>query len=299
MKLFWKKHLRKRSFNLNTFRNTKKHNIFANWSPYSRGLTYHNFLINFFVNRDKKKFIKFKKSINNLNIGHPPHVLYDDKFFITYDDCLSYEEFYFLKKNLRYKKDLNVIEIGPGYGRSVEYIINNFPISKYFVIDYSKILILTKKYLKCVLSKEQYKKIEFCDFEKYRFEKNYFKKNYKINKFDLVFNSDSFHEIEKKIINKYLKYFSNLASNFFIKNAVAKYKITDLVDHLSNKDVPRFNKNLGLCNKTINVFDNKQISKNSKIFLKKYNPYKKGSVISRMSEIYPTCMLALFSKKNN
>ena len=83
MKLFWKKHLRKRSFNLNTFRNTKKHNIFANWSPYSRGLTYHNFLINFFVNRDKKKFIKFKKSINNLNIGHPPHVLYDDKFFIT------------------------------------------------------------------------------------------------------------------------------------------------------------------------------------------------------------------------
>ena len=34
--------------------------------------------------------------------------------------------------------------------------------------------------------------------------------------------------------------------NFFIKNSVAKYKITDLVNHLNKKDVPKFNLKLGI-----------------------------------------------------
>ena len=61
MTLFWKKHSSARKFNLKTFRNTIAHNIFANWSPYERGLTFHNFLINYYVNENKSAFIKFKK----------------------------------------------------------------------------------------------------------------------------------------------------------------------------------------------------------------------------------------------
>ena len=102
MKLFWKKLSFKRKFNLYTFRNTRKHNIFANWSPYSRGLTYHNFLINLYVNSNKKKFINFKKSINNLNLGNPPGIFYDNKYHITYDECVSFEEFIFFHSNKKW-----------------------------------------------------------------------------------------------------------------------------------------------------------------------------------------------------
>ena len=113
----------------------------------------------------------------------------------------------------------------------------------------------------------------------------------------LFFNSNSFHEIEKNIIKKYLNFFSSICNKFFIKNAMAKYKIQDLVNHLSKKDVPSFNKNLGLCTEVINIFDSKKVNLQSKAYLKKYNPYKsKAKVFSKLSEIYPSCILALFVK---
>jgi putative sugar O-methyltransferase len=299
VKLFWKKHSSNRNFKLNTFRNTKKHNIFSSWSPYDRGLLFHNFLINYYVNQNKTEFIKFKKNINNLNLGKPPHILLDNKYHISYDDCVSFEEISFLKKNIR-KKKLNIIEIGPGYGRSVEYILKNFDVGKYFLLDYGSILILTKKYLKKVLSKSLYKKIIFCDFEIFNFKKNFFLDKHGLKNFDLFFNSNSFHEIEKKIIKKYLNFFSSICNKFFIKNAMAKYKIQDLVNHLSRKDVPSFNKNLGLCSEVINIFDSKKVNFQSKAYLKKYNPYKsKAKVFSKLSEVYPSCVLALFVKDSD
>ena len=105
MKLFWDNYSSDRKFNLDVFRNTKKNNIwFANWSPYQRGLTFYNFLINYYVNQNKLPFIKFKKNLNNLNIGNPPHIFFNEKFYISYDDCVSFEEIFFLKKYIKTKK---------------------------------------------------------------------------------------------------------------------------------------------------------------------------------------------------
>tara|TARA_A100001015_G_C14944746_1_gene694139 strand:- start:283 stop:1182 length:900 start_codon:yes stop_codon:yes gene_type:complete len=295
MKLFWEKYSFNRKYNLNTFRNTKNHNIFANWNPYTRGLTYHNFLINFYVNLNKKKFINFKKKINNLNIGNAPCILYDNKYHISYDDCVSFEEIKFLKKNFNVNKKLNIIEVGPGYGRSVEYLIKNYKVNKYVIIDYKNILSLTRKYLRKTLAYRDYKKIIFCNFEDFQFKKDFFKKKYIVEKFDLFINSDSFHEIEKIIIKKYLRYFSSICEVFFIKNAIAKYKIKDLVNHLSYQNIPKFNKNLGLNNEIINIFDNNKIQIQIQRYLKRYNPYKKKvNVVYQLSEIYPSTILSLY-----
>ena len=58
--MYWNKLIKNRKFNLSDFRNTRKHNIFANWNPHKRGLTYHNYLIYNFINLfSKKRFIKF------------------------------------------------------------------------------------------------------------------------------------------------------------------------------------------------------------------------------------------------
>jgi len=297
MSLFWEKQSSNRKFDLKTFRNTKNHNIFASWSPYTRGLTFHNFLINYYVNNNKKEFLNFKKSINNLNIGNPPSILYENKFNITYDDCVSFEELNFLSNIFKKKKLDLIMEVGPGYGRMAETIIKNFEVKKYFVIDYKNILILTKEYLSKVLKKKDFKKIIFLNFENFSFKKDFFIKNYNIKKFDLFFNSDSFHEIEKKIIKRYLNYFSPISKNFFIKNAVGKYKPKDLIDHLTKKKVPQTIKPLGLCNEEINIFDKKKITSQSKKFLARYNPYKNSKkTYSKLSEIYQSTLLSIFRK---
>jgi putative sugar O-methyltransferase len=301
MTLFWNKYSSGRNFNINNFRNSKKNNIFANWSPYQRGLVYYNFLINYYVNQNKLAFIKFKKNINNLNIGNPPHLFLNKKYHITYDDCLSFEEIFFLKKNFKTKKKLNIIEIGPGYGRTVECILRNYNINQYFCVDYKDVLTLTKKYLKKVLNKNLYNKIIFCEFKNFNFKKNFFMKTYNVKNFDLLINSDSFHEIEVNIVKKYLNFFSPICNYFFIKNAIAKYKPQDLIDHLSKNNIPNYNQKLGLCSETINIFDIKKIKIQSRAYLRRYNPFKdkkKTKVYSMLSEIYPSCMLALFVNKN-
>ena len=302
MTLFWDKQSSGLKFNLSTFRNTKEHNLFATWSPYQRGLLYYNFLINYYVNQNKSEFIKFKKTINNLNIGNPPHILFNEKFYISYDDCLSFEEIFFLKKKIQNKKKLKIIEIGPGYGRTVECILKNFNVSHYLLVDYKNILLHTKIYLKKVLDKKFYDKIIFCEFENFNFKKNFFEDNFNLKNFDLFINSDSFHEIEKSIIIKYLNFFSPICNKFFIKNAVAKYRPQDLINHQSKKDIPIYNKKLGLRSEIINIFDSKKIKFQSKMYLKDYNPFKykkKTKVFSMLSKIYPTCMLALFVKNDD
>ena len=302
MKLFWDNYSSDRKFNLDVFRDTKTHNIwFANWSPYQRGLTFYNFLINYYVNQNKLPFIKFKKNLNNLNIGNPPHIFFNEKFYISYDDCVSFEEIFFLKKYIKTKKKINVIEIGPGYGRTVECVLKNFNVNQYFCIDYKNVLTLTKRYLKKVLRKNLFNKIIFCEFENFNFKKNFFINNYNVGQFDLLINSNSFHEIEPNVVKKYLNFFNSVCDNFFIKNAIAKYKPKDLIDHLSKKGVPKYNKKLGLCFETINIFDSEKIKIQSQKYLKRYNPFKynkNNKVYSMLSDIYPSCMLALFVKKN-
>ena len=296
--LFWKKHSKKRNWKLNSFRNTKQHNIFANWNPYSRGLTFHNLLIFQYIKKNLKNFILFKKKINNLNLGNPPGIKLNSKYFVSIDDCLSFEEMLFLNKSLNKNfiaKEKIILEIGAGYGRTAEMIINHFHVKTYFIIDYGNILKLTKKYLKTVLNKRKFNKIIFIDFEKFNFQKNFFK----IKKIDLVINIDSFHEIEIKIIKKYLNYFKNISKGFYIKNAVNKYKPRDMIHHEDTSRPPKYNLKLGMNKKTINIFDAKELELSRKKYIKNYNPFKKKfRVKTQFSDIYNFYLHCIFIKKN-
>ena len=305
--MFWDKLIKNRDFTLSNFRNTKKHNIFANWNPYKRGLTYHNYLIYNFINSfSKKKFLKFHRKLGNTNIGNPPGIIFD-KRKITFDDCWSVEELFFLKDKII--KNFNILEIGPGYGRTAHAIINSFDIKSYFMIDLKLTLKLTKKYLKKVLSKENFKKIKFICFEDFNFNQNKFnkitsyilgKKN-KFKKFDLILNIDSFGEMEPFLIKKYLNFFENLTKNFYFKNTIAKYKPCDLIDHINGKKKPpAYNLKLNLQKDIINVFDDDKIKKYSYKTVMMYNPnQKKFNFIlknSRLINYY--CQFFYFLKKN-
>jgi putative sugar O-methyltransferase len=305
--VYWDKLLKNKKFNLSDFRNTRKNNIFANWNPYKRGLTYHNYLIYNFINLfPKKEFLKFHKRLGNTNIGNPPGIMFS-KRKVTFDDCWSVEELFFLKDKIR--KNSNILEIGPGYGRTAHAIINSFDIKVYFVIDLKLTLKLTKKYLKKVLSKKNFEKVKFICFEDFDFNQNKFdkmisysleKKN-KFKKFDLILNIDSFGEMEPFLIKRYLNFFENITKNFYFKNTVAKYKPCDLVDHLNGKKIPpAYNLKLNLQKKVINVFDDVKIKKYSYKTATLYNPNrKKFNFILKTSQLINYyCQSFYFLKKN-
>ena len=279
--MFWNKLLKNRKYNLRNFRNTEKHNIFANWSPYKRGLSFHNYLIyNFIKLFPEKKIINLHKKLKNTSLGNPPGIIFK-KRFITIDDCWTLEELIFLEKII--KKDFTILEIGAGYGRTAHGILNTFKIGKYFIIDLNTNLQLAKRYLKKVLNKKNFDKIVFIPFEKFNFNqvvfKNLLEKHNKFkenNTVDLSINIDSFGEMKPKLIYQYLDFLKNVSKNFYFKNTVAKYMPRDLINHLSKSNKPpKYNMELNFQKKIINVFDDSQIMKYTKISNKNFNPNAK------------------------
>ena len=294
--MFWEKLLKNRKYSLNNFRNTEKHNIFANWNPYKRGLSFHNYLIyNFIKLFSEKKIINLHKKLGNTKLGNPPGILFK-KRFITIDDCWTLEEMMFLEKII--KKNYIVLEIGAGYGRTAQGILNSFKLEKYFIIDLNINLQLAKRYLKKVLNKTNFDKIVFLSFEKFDFNQTKFEdllKKYtklkKHNKIDITINIDSFGEMRPKLINQYLSFLKNISISFYFKNTVAKYKPRDLINHLAkNNKPPKYNMELNFQKKIINVFDDEQITKYTKISNKNFNPndkkFKCKSINSKLINFY-------------
>ncbi len=268
---FWEKYSKNRKCNIETFRDTNSNNIFTTWNPYSNGLPYYNLYIYKFIIENKIEFIKYKNKTNNFNYGNPPHIFFNNKYKICFDECIAFEEVSFLKKFISKSKDQKILEIGAGYGRLVEGIIKNFSIKDYTIIDYKNILTFAKKYLSKTLSKKEYKKLKFIEFEKFNFHNSFFDEKV----FDLTINVDSFPEMEPKIIKKYLKFIKKNSKSFYSKNTVDKYYPKDMVNHLGNKNVPNFIKKLGLNRKTINVFNQEELNKSKIRYLNNYNPYMK------------------------
>ena len=270
--MFWDKLIRNRKFNLNNFRNTKKHNIFSNWSPYKRGLTFHNYLIyNFLKTIPKLQLSRILKKLGNTELGNPPGITYNNKK-VTFDDCWTIEELIFL--NNKIKKNSNILEIGAGYGRSAQGILNNFKIKNYYIIDLKLTLKLSQKYLKKVLSKKNFEKISFFTFEDFNFDPNkIFKKEF--DTFDLTINIDSLGEMPPSLIKKYLSFFKKFSKNFYSKNSVAKYRPKDLINHLKySKKPPSYNLKLNLQKDIINIFDDQEIKKCTKKAIDNFNPDK-------------------------
>lgn len=282
--MFWDKLIKNRKFNLNNFRNTKKHNIFANWSPYERGLTFHNYLIyNFLKTIPKLKLSKILKKLGNTELGNPPGITYNNKK-VTFDDCWTIEELIFL--NNKIKKNSNILEIGAGYGRSAQGILNNFEIRNYYIIDLKLTLKLSKKYLKKVLSKKNFEKITFFSFEDFNFDKNkIFQKEFKT--FDLTINIDSLGEMPPPLIRKYLNFFKKFSKSFYSKNSIAKYRPKDLINHLNpSKKPPSYNLKLNLQKEIINIFDDREIKRCTKKAIINFNPdQNQFYFISKNSEL--------------
>jgi len=172
-----------------------------------------------------------KKSKLNLdfpNIGSPYGININNKL-ITFENL---EHLYGVERswsniNLfqgNNKNKINVIEIGGGYGGFARLfnLKNSKKIKSYTLVDLPLMLAFQKYFLFKCLKKNKIKKIKFLTPEK-------FLKNSPKYRYDVLINQNSFAEMNKKIVNKYLTFFEkNHNKNALLislnHEAVSKYK---------------------------------------------------------------------------
>jgi phospholipid N-methyltransferase len=103
-------------------------------------------------------------------------------------------------------ENLNILEIGGGYGGQAKVILSLFNISSYTVIDLKEACSLQKKYL------SEYNNVHFVDGKDIDYES--------INrKFDLVISNYSFSELSLEYQQKYFEILKHIPNGYIIDNS--------------------------------------------------------------------------------
>jgi len=258
----------------NTFREVNKkraNSKITTWNPYEPSTRYFKSFLNHIVYQSDDEFRKIYKCFSNTNLGNPINIKYDNLLF-NLDYILSTYEILFLNQ-FKYE---TICEIGAGFGRTSHALLEYYPnIERYTIIDLPNCLSLTKGYLKKVLSKKLYDKIEFICADD--FDLNSFPNT------ELFINIDSFAEMNKTTIQNYIKLIEKHGKYFYSKNTIGKYNPLDMDLKNINKDDFSSIMETGLCLEEIKAFDNNNLLSHLENYINKYKPQNFSVVKSQLS----------------
>ena len=253
---------------LEDFKSTEVNHKISLWNPSTNGLRYLKMLIyNLFDSlTDNQKSIIV--NCKNRDFGNPVSVKREGHTI-----CLDYIqaslEVDVISKNISLDKK-SLLEIGAGYGRTCHAIISNFNISSYTICDIGGCLELSKKYLQEVLKEEDYKKISFVSPEDLVKSKD---------KFNLCINIDSFAEMDRDIVIRYLKFIDENCENFYTKNPVGKYVDSEISGDKDPESISLALKS-GILKDIVEIHSDASVIENSKKFIKAYKPSDKWMALA-------------------
>ena len=218
--------------------------------------------------KQNKKFYDNYKKLGNTTLGQPLYIFFNG-LKINFDYLNSLYEYNFISENMKLNKIESIVEVGGGFGRTAHTLLKLHPnIKKYTIIDLPTILKITNKYLQKVLP-DKIQKINFIPAS----DLNTWKKL----KEDLAINIDSFQEMPRETIYKYLQNVFANANYVYIKNPVCKYNPKLLgIENPKKYDVF----SIGLMKQVCNIYDETELNKMRKIFNKKYCPSKIHKIIN-------------------
>ncbi len=272
---------------ISDFRSPKKNlNRFTtNRQPKEQTYRYYLTILFNEARKQNKKFYKNYKKLGDTNLGHPLCIVING-LKINFDYLNSLYEYNFISENMKLNKIANIVEVGGGFGRTAHTLLKLHPsIKKYTIIDLPKILEVSNKYLQKVLPGE-IKKINFISA--------YDLNNLEKLKVDLAINIDSFQEMPKQTIYKFLHGLFAKANYAYIKNPVCKYN-PKLLGIESSKKFDVFS--LGLMKQVCNIYDETGLIKMRKIFNKKYCPSKMHKIIdAKPCNLYSYYQNVLYKK---
>jgi putative sugar O-methyltransferase len=260
----------------------------TSWNANEKTSRWFKFLLFNLVKSKSQNFFEDYKLLGNINLGSP--------IFINFNDCqinldyfLALEEFYFVKNNIDTIRLKSIVEIGSGFGRTAHTFIKLLEnLEKYTIIDLPELLVLSEKYLRKVLSDELFLKIDFISNE----EVSKISHTY----FDLSININSFQEMPVSVIDFYISHVIEKSSNFYSRNAIAKYhpSIVD-IENAENLILDVFD--IGYCQDIIDIFNEKSIDEQTKIYINKYLPSRDWNIVNYIDDIFPFYCNVIYSKK--
>jgi putative sugar O-methyltransferase len=238
----------------------------ATWGPYDNTYRYFKTLLFNSALRMPKEFFALYKMVPNTDIGNPLFVTVSGlKINIEY--LFSIEEILFLGSIMSQIE--TCVEIGGGYGRLCHAVIALFPnISKYTMIDLEPMQKVSKMYLKKALSNDQFKKINFVKVNELD----------QLGCFDLAININSFAEIKKEYVKKYLDVINEKSSFFYSRNTVGKYSPGDIGLFEYDKKQVKSALKSGMCQDKVDIFDEDALISARDNYLRSYLPGKKWTI---------------------
>lgn len=270
---------------LENFRmNNNENSRMTCWSPSENSSRWFKFFIyNHLKNKDEKFFELFS-NLKNTNLGNPTSIKFN-KIEVNIDYLLGIEEFTFIVDNLNELEYTSIVEIGAGFGRTAHTFLQlSKSIKKYTIIDLPEMIILSKKYLKIVLDKEDFEKINFYEVGE----------DIKEIHSDLVININSFQEMNSIVIDEY---YENIVSNtkyLYLRNAICKYSpsIFDI-----NGSIPPEVFSLGRCTNVLNELSDSEICSEVQNYKMSYIPQiGNWQIFREKDDLFPYYYNILYKK---
>ena len=171
--------------------------------------------------------------------------------------------------------DLNektVLEIGGGYGRTCHAIVSNYNVRLYCIVDLEYSLKLSRRYLKKVLTKQQFAKMVFISNQAIPMVED--------RAFDLCINIDSMAEMDERVVLNYLDFIAKRSKYFYVKNPVGKYSDKSL-DNLARGHIAAARAlRTGILREVLDINDNRAVALHAKKFVRAYRPGNEWQCVS-------------------
>lgn len=255
--------------NLDDFKSSDVNFRIAIWNPQTNGVRYLKALIYNLcaelsqLNRDRLSKIKSR------HVGAPISIIYDGQA-VCMDYLQAIYEYDFIADHLP-PDEMDILEIGAGYGRTCHAILSNQAVKSYTILDLPNCLELSRRYLLAVLEKNDFSKINFVEAANLSV--------LEMNHYDLCINIDSFAEMEPEIVHYYLDYISCHSNFFYVKNPVGKYKDASL-NTMPKENEVSIALNMGILRDVLDIHDSRAVFNQRGKFLRAYRPETKWLLLA-------------------
>ena len=265
---------------MESFKRNKKVQVFPTWSPEKFGIYYLKTMLMVSTDHlDEHDFALLDK-VTNRNFGNPITVSVKGR-----DICCDYLQSLYEAKFVDKigQRVGRMIELGAGYGRTCHTMLCLNPnIAEYVIIDLAPCLSLARKYLKHVLSSEQFAKVRFILNTEC---KDYLDSNKDIQ--TLAINSNGLGEMDQDVSRSYLSLIAKNAHYFYSCNPVAKYDPTCVEERDFDPAIAKDALNSGLLTDRINIFDDEVVGTYISLYLEVMKPapswvairHKRGEIL--------------------
>jgi len=256
--------------NLENFKSSETNFKLAYWNPNNNGLRYFkDLLYNLSTDLNSSQLSKIAK-VKNSGIGNPIFVTIDN-VKISMDCLMALYEVEFIGKYFDFNK-AKIMEIGAGYGRTAHFILSNYNIQEYYIVDLENSIHLSRQYLSEALDKHNFSKIKFISVDEFAHSDD-------VATFDICMNMNSFAEMDESTVLNYLSYIDKNAKHFYTRNPVGKYLDKTLDNHFQGIAVVKKALQLGILRDVIDIYDSSSIKKQAKKFLTAYRPGKSWTAL--------------------